>query len=203
MAVSAPNNSLRKAFHEALNRHGYAFQHSAAKLARDLSERQRSPWSYYLSEFPVDARGPGTRIDFILRRGDVYLLAECKRANPALKNWCFARAGPVHYQRSKEYLFAEYAWHRLPGDLLSPGDFLSTGARLEPLRDAVCHIGLEVRSGEPGDRDGVGRGEIEGAITQILRGANGLVEHFCQNSARLSEGWKAVFIPVVFTTARL
>src|SRR4030043_1645904 len=97
------NKKITSAFEKTLNRHGYGFQYSVLKKAKQLFEDGRSPWIFEPSEFPVSVQGRDVHIDFILRwyrKGmtlaeysiPVYLVAECKRADPALKYWCFARA---------------------------------------------------------------------------------------------------------------
>src|ERR1700745_4338287 len=97
---------VRNSFEKALNRHGYGFQFSvleiAENLAKKVDEDERSRWNFLFSEVPVEVQGAGTRIDFILsssRTGPsstfFYLICECKRANPALSNWCFIRAPRV------------------------------------------------------------------------------------------------------------
>lgn len=93
------SEEFTQSFAKVLNRHGYGFQFSVLKKADELARQRKSAWDFEVCEFPVEG-GPGTRIDFVLsrppRRGDgskyYFLIAECKRANPALSNWCFARA---------------------------------------------------------------------------------------------------------------
>lgn len=81
---------IRDDFQETLNRHGYSFQHSVIKIADELFShpRRRSAWRFMVSEFPVEVQEQGTRIDFILKHRSMptYMLAECKRANPAVSN---------------------------------------------------------------------------------------------------------------------
>jgi len=116
-----PNNEdaseeIRALFSKELNRHGYGFQYAVLKKCEEVAailEKNLTPatWAPLVSEFPVEVQRAGTKIDFILRRISrwavpgvpVYLLAECKRANPALSNWCFARAPYVHHARSSTY----------------------------------------------------------------------------------------------------
>ena len=82
-------------FGKQLNSHGYGFQHSVMKKAQDLQSAKKSSWVCEAVEVPVKAAGEDTRIDLVLQRYPgllFYMLAECKRANPSLSNWCFARA---------------------------------------------------------------------------------------------------------------
>jgi len=67
-----------------------------------------------------------------------------------------------------------------------------------------AHIGVETRSSKPGDGSPSGRGrDIEGAVTQALRGTNGLINLLNSNVQYLVAGVHAVFVPTVFTTAQL
>jgi hypothetical protein len=64
----------------------------------------------------------------------------------------------------------------------------------------IYHVGLELRQeGEKGDAYSSGRQAIEDAATQVCRGLNGLV-NFC---ARTMAVRTPVFLPAIFTTARL
>ena len=85
---------ITKSFEKVLNRHGYGFQYRVLKEAERLANEGKSRWGYSTFEFPVDVQGAGTRVDFILKNyvKYIYMIAECKRANPALSNWCFAKA---------------------------------------------------------------------------------------------------------------
>ena len=88
--------SVRDDLQKRLDQHGYGFQYA---LIRHLREKGLS-WYLQATEFPVEVGEKHTRIDFVLKYGsrNVYLVAECKRANPALSNWCFIRA-PKESQR--------------------------------------------------------------------------------------------------------
>jgi len=85
---------LSEAFGKVLNSQGHAFQHSVIRAAEELYRESRSRWIFEVAELPVNLHGKDTRIDIIMRKQDtrIYLIGECKRANPALSNWCFARA---------------------------------------------------------------------------------------------------------------
>lgn len=103
---------VRNSFQRALNRHGYGFQFSVLKIAEQLAKKvdedERSKWNFLFSEVPVQVQGFGTRIDFVLSKSRsspssrlFYLVCECKRANPALSNWCFIRAPRTHRNQPK------------------------------------------------------------------------------------------------------
>src|SRR4051812_35520208 len=80
-------------FAKALNSHGYGFQYRVIKEVEECD----SIWSPVVPEFPVEARGHETRIDVILKgtRRSLYIVAECKRVNPALSQWCFVQSPPT------------------------------------------------------------------------------------------------------------
>src|SRR5215475_4091880 len=97
-----------KASVKTLNEHGYGFQYAALQKVRELFDSGKSSFRVEGSEFPV-AVGPdensNTKIDFVAERlgkmpahtdkgrgPKIFLLAECKRANPAYSDWCFIKA---------------------------------------------------------------------------------------------------------------
>ena len=195
---------LESAFQTVLNSHGYGFHYSVLKLASDLHNDNKSDWLLEAVEFPVQVQSSGLRIDFILRHRDhptFYLLAECKRVNPALSNWCFARAPFIRRNRSIEWLFLEHFQRKVP--ISNRWDIYSSSRRGPQLKDAY-HIALDVRSGERGDPFGKGRGGvIEEASTQVCRGIGGMVEFLARNLLVLGDATEAHFLPVIFTTAQI
>jgi hypothetical protein len=86
--------NVEAGFRKALDSHGYGFQYAVLNEARKCAERSASTWVFEVSEFPVRVTSGSTRIDFVLKQRGTrsYLVGECKRSNPALMNWCFARA---------------------------------------------------------------------------------------------------------------
>ena len=109
--TAAHEKNVETGFMKVLNLHGYGFHYSVLKLASELYANGSSKWFFEAAEFPVQVQGLGTRIDFVLQHVDspsFYLLAECKRVNPALSNWCFARAPFVRRNRSEEAMFLEH-----------------------------------------------------------------------------------------------
>ncbi len=197
---SANEQNIAKNFANLLNRHGYAFQYSSIRIADKLFEERNSKWIFQTSEFPVElsTRSKGTRIDFILksREHPLYLLFECKRANPALRNWCFARAPYVRRNRTIEKFFVE--------TITSNSEGISSKRMILRNIDQneSYHIALEVKASESGDSDGKGHGAIEEAATQVCYGLNGLVELFHTQSL-LKSGQYVTLIPVILTTASI
>lgn len=184
-------------FYAALDRHGYGFQFAVLQAAADLFGEKRSPWRLPVAEFPVEVRGHGTRIDIVFehRHSPKYLICECKRVNPALSHWCFAKMPKS-----------------LVGDKISAVSYevvrrTDQGVRVslsgpDYPRD-VYQIAQEVRSGEKGEAFSQGRGVIEEAATQVLRGVNGLVNYFQQHPQEIAHHGTAKLTPVIFTTATL
>jgi hypothetical protein len=64
-------------------------------------------------------------------------------------------------------------------------------------------IAIELKSLREGDKNGTGRGAIEEAAAQVIRGLNGLVNKLAMSQSMFGEQKLAVFLPVVFTTAKL
>jgi hypothetical protein len=107
MDNNSKDQRVLKGFEKALNEHGYGFHYAVLKQTMDLYDAtpQHSAFFFEAAEFPVESGGNNTKIDFVLQRiaplphsGDaefgsrMFLLAECKRVNPALSNRCFIRA---------------------------------------------------------------------------------------------------------------
>jgi hypothetical protein len=85
---------LNKGLAHILNVHGYAFQYSVLKATEKCYKASGSPWVFEAVEFPVSLQGISPHIDFILknRNESAYLVAECKRCDPSISNWCFIKA---------------------------------------------------------------------------------------------------------------
>lgn len=186
----------------AINRHGHAFQNAVLRRAGELFESRRSKWAFDGVEVPVEVRGHATRIDFLLHKRmwtgagvAQFLVAECKRANPALSNWCFVKS---------KFLRRNLEVDREPivETVQSDGNDVRSEARKLNSRGEVYALGYEVRADQKGE-GGPGRGAIEEACGQVLRGANGLVNLLRVAPDFLVENNPTPLIPVVFTTANL
>ena len=192
-----PAADLRK----VINRHGHAFQEAVLRRGQELLEARRSNWVFDSAEVPVEVRGVQTRIDFLLyesRRGQWgplrYLVAECKRVNPALSNWCFAKSNFVRRNLSSDGVIVDRVMAGQPRLQLSKHVLSS--------RQPVYHRAFEVRSDSKGD-GAPDRNAIENACGQVLRGLNGLIGLFRQRPKLLIPNHPTSLIPVVFTTAHL
>ncbi len=194
---------VEESFTKVLNRNGYGFQFSVIKKIHELGKAAKSAWLFETIEFPVEVRGSGTRVDFVLRKSarrdkPFFLLAECKRANPGLSNWCFVRAPYVNRNQwgNSEPIFMEHIQRNDDGSI-------SAYAKKRSSVGHFYHIGLEVRSNLKGDPSGETGRSIEDAASQISRGLNGYIETISKNIQILRGHTHADFIPVIFTTAQL
>lgn len=202
------DEEVAQALQESLNTHGYGFQYAVLGLLNQLQESGRSAWVLERAEFPVEVRGYGTRIDFVLYRNSYadddrlsayYMIAECKRANPAYSDWCFVQApytsayskkGQVHLDRAR----LEYH-HGL--------SVTRVGQNMGSKDYSAYHIGVEVKGKDKGDRHGSAKGVIEEAATQVLRGVNGMLEFLALHPPVFPDSRLITLVPVIFTTARL
>lgn len=188
--------TIGKEFKDALNRHGHIFQNSLLNtIAGMISPAGWKPW---VPEFPVEVQGAHTRIDFVLRNkeSDRYLVCECKRSNPSLSNWCFAKSGynlPIS-------LFGRPYMESLND--IGEGHIRSQVNELLP-SERIYQIAVEVRSSRKGDTCSPGRGQIEEASTQVCRQLNGLMEFFYTRRNKMMVKKRVLFLPVLFTTAKL
>lgn len=218
-AISAEHENLTHTIDAGLkklvNTHGQAFQYAVLNKAIGLFNSRRSGWRYEAHELPVEVNGQGARVDFVLKKvlhndiHECFLLAECKRANPRLSNWCFFRA-PV---TDDHLAILEQVNVHADGIFVEPPEETPYLPRAEggADMDPAYHVGLELKSRQQkGDSSGTGRDEIEKACTQVLRGVNGflnllsahphvvgpLPQDVPDNGAR-----KISVLPVIFTTA--
>jgi hypothetical protein len=197
-------DSVGKELRHAINRHGHAFQNAVLARAEALYQDRgsRAKWMFDCVEVPVEVRGQSTRIDILLHQIECdggaparFLVAECKRANPALSNWCFART--TYLRRNLEDDRSPFAEHvRYDGTTFSSEpQTLSHGRK-------VYALGYEVRADHKGDGP-PGRGAIEEACGQVLRGVNGFVQLLRTAPHLMRPNRQVPIIPVVFTTANL
>ena len=197
-------------FRRRLDAHGYGFQHAVLAYVGEWADR--TLWYPVAQEVPVEVRGESTRIDFVLERArtKIFLVCECKRANPALSRWCFARARIVDRPagRDRQVIAERVARTVKPNSLIfNSGDkarvaTVSAGALRVAAAD-IFHHGVAVRTGQRGDERSESGDEIERAVSQVLRGTNGLVQ-LLQDRPELVEESQPWFISaVVFTTAEL
>lgn len=190
-----------------LDRHGFGFQYAVLRTMQDLFETRASPWRLEAAEFPVGTTEKPIHIDFILRASgpssllaelgdpELYMVAECKRADPARANWCFAQVPYTTSNPIKRELYFQGVKRTNNG--LLPFTLQKLGV------ESGNRLAFELRTNQKGDGTGSGQA-INDACTQVLRGMNGLVdEMFSKNLLGLGKATHTSFVPVIFTTATL
>lgn len=204
---------MRSSFESGLNQHGYAFQHRVMAEVIRLTEDPTSSCSWRLAgiEIPVRTGSRTTRIDFVLEdRSDPhvirFLLAECKRVNPAYGAWCFTRAP----RWIPEWVGDQLVVESLVNHDRSIDDEIKlvTAGTGGPKSRSIYSVGFTVKTKEKGDPHPVSmeRDPLESACTQVCTGLNGFMETLLSEE-RYREAIEDVhlvqFLPVVFTTANL
>jgi hypothetical protein len=192
-------NRVSPGLRKVLNSHGHGFHYAILRRADQLSAAQRTSWMLDGVEFPVVAGGSTTHIDFILRsrRRRTYLVAECKRADPARARWCFARA-PYTWRnrREGEVIFDQFVYQ--PPNLLDQQPCIAYTDR------GIYHLGFELKTDAPGEGLAQSGQAINQAMSQVLRATSGLINHRFERSRRsFTTNGMVRFIPVVFTTAQV
>lgn len=194
-------------FTAVLNKNGYGFHYSVIRKAKELAETGKSLFRFEASEFPIRVQGKDTRIDFILKKvsgggawiGTLFLIAECKRVNPAYSDWCFVKSPYTNEDqpRNDNRLITE--------SLLRDEDKNSilNFARSSLHINENYHIGFEIKTDKPGDTKGETGQAIEIAATQVLRGLNGFIQTMDKEHHLWKRSYNASFLPVIFTTANL
>ncbi|MET0753010.1 MAG: hypothetical protein ABWZ66_06540, partial [Pyrinomonadaceae bacterium] len=91
------NNSeeeIASSLRNVLDKHGHSFHYALMRKADEMAIARQTEWRLYGTEIPVKVNGQVIHIDFVLKHktAEVYLIAECKRAEPAKANWCFVKA---------------------------------------------------------------------------------------------------------------
>ncbi len=188
------------ALRKVLNMHGHGFHYAILRRTEQLFTNRESGWVFDGAEFPVVARRETTHIDFILRSrsGRTYLVAECKRVDPARGRWCFARA-PYTWRNSSqsEVVFDQFRCR--PANILGQEPCIRQTHRGGPY-----HIGLEIKTGGVGDSTSHSGSAINQAVTQVLRGVSGLINHLFEFNRRSYQDERIIrFVPAIFTTAQL
>jgi hypothetical protein len=201
--MSIDSEAIKRKLEQILNENGYSFQYTLLKAIKDLHDKRLTPWSFEVAEFPVAINGTPVHIDFILKNTKsaepFFLIAECKRANPALSNWCFVKVPYV--SKGRDYGGVERIVREAVGNL--GGTFLHASEAT----DDIYHLGFEVKSDQKGEGN-LHKGQINEAVTQVLRGLNGLIQYHLdklkrRNPSSPAERYSTSFVPVIFTTADL
>lgn len=190
---------ISEGLRKVLNAHGYNFQYAILRYAETLFSSGDLDWVFEAAEFPVITGGETTHIDFMLRSrsGSTYLVAECKRVDPARGNWCFAR---VPYTRrdslGNKLIFDQFRCR--PVHLLTQEPLIHTTNR------SVYHLGLELKTEMKGNGTSQPGPAINQAITQVMRGTSGLINYlFKLGNPSYKEQKLIKIISAIFTTAQL
>ncbi len=193
-----PSENISEHLSKVLSTHGHGFHYAVLERAARLVKEGKSRWTFEADEFPVEVQNEVTHVDFILKRetSHTYLVAECKRADPARAKWCF--------------LAAPWSWLGARGDevIIQEVNVLSD-VRFQPqprignTGRGSYRIGLDLKTGEVGD--GVeSQRAINKAASQVLRGMNGVVRHlFGSRATAIFTRGRIWFLPAIFTTAEL
>ena len=193
-----PNETIANEFKRVLNTHGYPFQEAVLRRIGAAGSR----WEAWLPEFPVSIQGHSTRIDIVLttEERDKFIICECKRANPAIANWCFAKSQLwVPNSDFDGQVYAE--------TLQAPRNGIIRVHYKNLYRSSnIYHIAVEAKTGSKGDGAGFGKGQIEEAAGQVCRGLNGLIDVFYKHGLinEVDNKEKEIlFVPMIVTTANL
>ncbi len=169
------------------------------RRGEELFSSKKSRLLFECVEFPVVAGGQTTHIDFILssyKSANTFVVAECKRADPAKALWCFARAPYTRHNDSS----TEITFENL---LCGGGRTVFHRPHFAYPNEGSYHLSFELKTNARGEGF-ESSAAINNAVTQVLRGTSGLINHMA--GAFLKEEMAAnsiVFIPAVFTTAEI
>lgn len=220
-------DKTRKWFETSLNEHGYSFQQSVLKKILNLRAEGKSGWFFQVSELPVEVRGKGTRIDFILQRDKIkegacmlkddqttLMLTECKRANPAYSNWCFAKSPYLFRGQSDQLIGLVFEEINRYSEVTKNQD----GEPVEMCNKVTCshrmllralqnvyHIAVEVKNNAKGNcvSSDPGKDAVEKAASQLCQGLNGMVNFLVHHERLWEKNPPVTLLPVIFTTANL
>jgi hypothetical protein len=160
-----------------------------------------------------------THIDLILQNPVVSLfdnmesavyriVGECKRANPALVDWCFVRVPQVWRNHVRQETTTRMRAERIRVDRAG-GWVGSDSERFSWKSDRVYGLGFASKGAQKGDPHPTAGGDrtaIDSAVTQVLRGTNGFLEFLAKHPHYLTpqaSDQRGRVVPVVFITARL
>lgn len=204
---------MRSNFESGLNQHGHAFQHrviaEAIRLAEDPASS--SPWRLAGVEIPVRAGSRTTRIDFVLEDRSHphvirFLLAECKRVNPAYGAWCFTQAPQWLPEWVGKQLVVESLVNH--NEVMEEEVKLVTAGTGGPTSQSLYSVGFALKTKAAGDAHPVSmdKDALESACTQVCAGLNGFMETLLSDERyreAIEDAHLVQFLPVIFTTAKL
>jgi hypothetical protein len=201
MSQQNPSEQISASLRKVLNSHGHGFHYAVIERGAQLSSEGKSKWIFEGSEFPISVRGQTTHVDFILttRTGRMLIVAECKRADPALAVWCFAR-NPYTWRDPYEH---EVVFERIMRGSESSNAVCKSIITYSHAK-SVYHLGFQLKTNQKGEGNGQRHSAINEAVTQVLRSTSGIM-NYLNGDAELSKesSGMATVIPVIFTTAHL
>jgi hypothetical protein len=193
-----PALSVAASLGKVLSTHGQGFQYAVLKRAGELLRDGRSYWLPQASEVPVTVGTDVTHVDFVLKatKREAFLVAECKKADPARSHWCFVRA-PFTWEGAIGNEIVFDLVHREPG----LAGLASSHA--EHTSRGPYHIPVELKTGAKGEGQ-LSHTAVSAAATQVLRATNGLINLlFDPRRPAHAPREGALFIPLIVTTATL
>jgi hypothetical protein len=196
--MSEPREKVLAEFMNVMSRHGFSYQYAVMREAERLFHMARSSFRPEVAEFPVELKGARTKIDFVLLDSPpshTALVSECKRANPAISNWCFARAPFIRRDRTTERIYLDRLTRSGAGNW-------EVRFGYSRVLDRAYHVAFEVKTQSKGDPSG-SRADIEDAASQVCRATNGLLDFCTRRGGFFTPITDIEFLPVIFTTARL
>lgn len=185
-----------------LDRHGHSFHYSVLKEIENLNRAGKSNWYLIGAELPVTVKNQIMHVDFVLKHDKVpiYIIGECKRADPAKANWSFVPA-PFTLKRSLHpYTYFDCIYKEANKYLRHACKASVHGLE----NNKPMHIGFELKTGQTGDGTGVEKSPINSAVTQALRGSSGYINQLFGFKEQHAAAIKShSFVPAVFTTAKI
>ena len=204
--IEDEHEEFKRRFQHTLNSHGYSFMYAVVSAAHDAFDAHTSKWLFEVTEFPVEVQGRGTRIDLILKHQSmpIFLVGECKRANPAYSDWCFVRAPyTMRHENSGAVVFDRIQVVNDNPSNFSFGNMPHVAVTKQYGLGEIYHIAIEVKSNKKGDANAGRSDAIEGAAGQVCLGLNGYIHTLHSNSQIWKAESKAYVLPVILTTADL
>jgi hypothetical protein len=200
---------IAKDLERTLNRHGFSYQFAVLDRADELRENRLSTWYLEGTEIPAGKGNDATHIDFVLfqkpqfRRevaSNLFLIAECKRVDPARAVWAFAR-------KPYNWPFPSQTDSYIQFERLEKTDTVRPHYRNTQIKytdQPIYDLPFDLKTNEKGDAsDTSGRSAINNAVAQVLRGTKGFLELVHEINKNDSAPCRFTFLPAIFTTARL
>ena len=205
---------VRSAFSSRINSHGFGYQYAVVRAIKELYSTNKSLWGFGGAEIPVQHQGQDGHVDFVFFNSvphsdiNLCLVGECKKVDPAKENWCFFQAPFTWPSQERSCVqFDGIGYEKASNDIFATTRSLRTSSSY------IATHGFEIKGSKVGDGSSTeNRGAINAAIAQVARNSSGylarcadeLLEYFQSPGIPIKDfSQRSVFIPVIFTTARL